>query len=84
MSNRNTTESVGKPLSSERLRLYVVGESSGNPTDWSERPNRALVIAASADEAIAIADMGTTCTAEVCFDAPIVLSVDESGLQDNL
>lgn len=33
------------------LKLYVVGESSGNPEDWPDNRNRYIVLARSIDEA---------------------------------
>jgi hypothetical protein len=67
----------------KKLRLLVVGESSGDPDEWSEWPNRALVIAGSPEEALALMgdrageNSGVT---EILFDKAAVLSVDERGL----
>lgn len=58
-----------------KLNLYVVGELSGDPNDWSEYGSRAIVIAASAEEAIQIA--GTVdCAALIQCVHPIVLMRD--------
>ena len=38
------------------LRLYVVGESSGNPRDWSRYWGRKLVMATSPEQACDISD----------------------------
>lgn len=62
------------------LKLYVVGESSGNPDEWSDYPvGRKLVLAASADEAVVIADGGTQ-VALVESDGPVVLSESSVAL----
>lgn len=48
-------------MSDERkdLKLYVVGESSGDPDEWIDlRPERVFVMAANAPEALSIADRG--------------------------
>jgi hypothetical protein len=68
-----------------KLRLFVVGESSGDPADWSEYPCRAYVIAGSAEEAVRmLGDRAMSGVAEVRFDKPVTLCVDESGLADSL
>ena len=70
----------------KKLRLFVVGESSGDPADWSEWPHRALVIAENVEEALTImGDLAIPGVAhEVLMDKPVVLHVDTSGLVDNL
>jgi hypothetical protein len=39
---------------SHSLKLYVVGERSGNPDDWDEDTTSCLVFAESADQARAL------------------------------
>ena len=68
----------------KQMKLFVVGESSGNPDDWSEWPIRALVIAGSADEAIALSETFGPLAVEVSFEKPGILFKDESGASDNL
>jgi hypothetical protein len=58
------------------LKLYVVGDVSGNPDDWCDRPvGRCLVLASSVEEAVAIADCG--CEAMIVIaDSAVLLSRD--------
>lgn len=39
----------------EELKLFVIGESSGNPDDWTETGRRVLVAARNAAEAESMA-----------------------------
>ncbi|HUQ70916.1 MAG TPA: hypothetical protein VM165_15415 [Planctomycetaceae bacterium] len=56
------------------LKLYVVGESSGNPEKWSSWPvSRKLVLASTAEEAIEVADCGLEAIL-VSAASPVVLS----------
>jgi hypothetical protein len=48
----NENECVEKPA----LKLYVVGESSGDPKSWFGYGSRDLVLAESAADAIAMCD----------------------------
>lgn len=59
------------------LKLYVVGELSGDPRNWQF--TRALVIAGSEDEAIKlVGDLPVaTKVAEVDMDNPILISFEE-------
>ena len=67
------------------MKLYVVGESSGNPEDWSEWPLRSLVIASSSEEAMKLAGKCPPETvSEVSMITPCVLFTDESGFGDYL
>lgn len=53
-----------EPVNRNQLNLYVVGEASGDPARWSEYPGfRQIVIAASAAEALAFADLPPSCEA---------------------
>jgi hypothetical protein len=38
-------------MSDPKLKLFVVGESSGNPDDWSEHGGYSIVLAADSSEA---------------------------------
>ena len=41
---------------SDELTLWVVGEASGDHTQWGEYGGRILILAASAEEALIMAD----------------------------
>jgi hypothetical protein len=62
----------------DKLKLFVVGTSSGNPDEWSEYGNRALVLATSPEEALSMVDFSSA-VAEVKTDKPCVLSYVFSG-----
>jgi hypothetical protein len=55
------------------FKLFVVGESSGNPDDWSEWGDRAFVIARSKEEALSLADMCGHAVAEIPRDKAVLL-----------
>jgi hypothetical protein len=40
----------------DKLKLFVLGESSGNPDEWSRFGSRALVLARSAEEALSMVE----------------------------
>jgi hypothetical protein len=58
------------------LKLYVVGELSGDPGRWSRLSRRSLVIARTPEQALEMADFSVVC-AEVDFSQPAVLSLQE-------
>jgi hypothetical protein len=60
----------------EGLRLFVVGESSSDPEKWTLYGRRALVVAASLEDAIAQVDFASF-GAEVSFDRPMVLCEED-------
>jgi hypothetical protein len=66
------------------LKLFVVGEPSGRPSDWPIMCDRAFVIARDADEARKIARRDTDSpVAEVLFDEPTVLCVEkDDGIEE--
>ena len=66
------------------LKLYVVGERSGDPADWPVQCARAYVVAHDADEARALARMGgDRPVAEVAPGEPTVLLYEEdNGLEE--
>lgn len=61
-------------IENAELKLFVVGESSGNPDDWSEFGGYELVIARGPQEAMEMAVSPGPAT-EVSFDKPRVLSI---------
>lgn len=54
------------------LRLFIVGESSGNPADWNEDGPRAVVLARSPAEARSMSGCAGA-VVEVRTDKPTVL-----------
>ena len=65
----------------EALKLYVVGESSGNPDDWFDC-ERAFVIASSPEDAARLVDGNVALVAEVDAREPLVLSYGHCGFLD--
>lgn len=62
------------------LKLFVVGESSGDPENWSGFGSRVFVIASNAAEALALAgDLAAPCVAEVDMTKPSVLVHEDSS-----
>jgi hypothetical protein len=60
-----------------KLKLFVVGESSGNPSTWDHWTQKHLVIAESKERAIALTDCDPRHpAAEVQFDQEGLLMVD--------
>jgi hypothetical protein len=58
-----------------KLQLYVVGESSGNPDDWSEYGSRMIVIAAGKEEACKLAECPQcTVTSLIDLTNPVILA----------
>jgi len=66
------------------LKLYVVGERSGNPADWPVECARAYVVARDPEEARALARMGDDePVAEVAPEEPMVLLYEEdNGIEE--
>ena len=60
------------------LKLFVVGESSGDPSDWHELGRRAIVVAHDAEEAASMVDYCGTGVAELSFTSPIVIYIEEN------
>jgi len=58
------------------LKLYVVGETSGDPAEWSEWGDRVLVIARSAEEAMELG--GINCAAEIPLRTPMIIYRESS------
>lgn len=59
------------------LKLFIVGEPSGNPADWSVECYRAYVFARSAEEALMLVSMGDEPVAEIVPEEPMVLVVEK-------
>ena len=69
------------------LKLFVVGESSGDPAEWSEWPDRVFVMARDGDEALATCGYSAEIhgeAREVVADEPTILFHDERGLVDRM
>ena len=66
----------------ENLKLFVVGESSGDPNDWDDWDDRAIVIAHDGNEAIALSGLGCHNVAEIKLESPIVLERYDAGVGD--
>jgi hypothetical protein len=60
----------------DRLKLFVIGETSGNPKDWSAYGFRILVLAHNEEEALRFND-GEGDVAEVNADGPVILCREE-------
>jgi hypothetical protein len=61
----------------KKLKLFVVGESSGDPSTWDAWTQKHLVIAASKERAIALTDRDPSYrAAEVEFTEEGILMVD--------
>jgi hypothetical protein len=60
------------------LKLYVVGELSGDPIRWSPFSKRSLVLASTPEQALKMAGSSVVC-AEVDCSQPLVLFRDEGG-----
>jgi hypothetical protein len=63
-------------IPSEQLKLFVVGESSGDPDDWKEYPNCTFVMSRTPEEALELcgeADDRNPEVAEVKPKEPTVL-----------
>jgi hypothetical protein len=60
----------------DRLKLYVVGETSGDPTDWPIEGFRVYVLARDAAEALRLANMRDEPVAEIVTDESQVLCTE--------
>jgi hypothetical protein len=60
-----------------RLKLFVLGEESGDPDDWSKYGDRAFVMAETSEQALALHDrFSNGPVAEVCPSEPRILYED--------
>ena len=59
------------------LKLFVVGESTGNPTDWDWVCHRAIVAARSAEEAVRLVPACGPRVSEIRLSEPMVLCYEE-------
>lgn len=64
----------------ERLKLFVVGESSADPEKWSGEGAWALVIAHNAGEAASMARDAFGTVVEIPFDKPKKLLFESSKI----
>ena len=66
------------------LKLYVVGEESGNPGDWPIECHRAYVVARNVEEARMLARMGDEAPAtEILPEEPMVLFFErDDGIEE--
>ena len=55
----------------KNLRLYVVGESSGNPETWGEYKGYSIVAARSPEEALTFSNWNEV--AEIVIDRPMIV-----------
>ncbi len=62
------------------LKLFVVGESSGNPDEWRSPCGDAIVIAESAESALRMwPHLGSMAT-EVVMEKPAILHVQQDSV----
>jgi hypothetical protein len=61
----------------QKLKLFVVGQLSGNPEEWTDLGTRAIVAAYSPEQAVEMAGCGH-CVAELDVREPGVLVVEEN------
>ena len=61
------------------LRLFVVGAPSGDPDDWGDFGNRAIVLAHDEAEALELVDFSSA-VAEIKASEPVVLCYDFSRI----
>ena len=61
-----------------KLKLFVIGESTGNPSEWSEYGRRILVMAKDTEQASGLCGEGCSGqpVAEVSPEEPCVLYVE--------
>ena len=60
----------------EGLKLFVVGESSGDPAEWRTIYHRAIVAAHNPEEAAKLADLSTSMVHEITLREPTVLFIE--------
>jgi hypothetical protein len=64
-------------MSDPKLKLFVVGESSGDPSTWSQWTVKTLVVAETAVDALRMADRDSrSSVAEVVWSDPCILMAD--------
>ena len=59
----------------DKFKLFVLGESSGNPDKWSEYGWRAFALATTSDEALALFPEFAIAS-EVSVDGPMLVFVE--------
>jgi hypothetical protein len=72
-------------VSRRSLKLFVVGENSGNPNDWSTVGWRALVAAQTPEQAVSLAPRLCRAggVAQLDVSEPMVLFEEENGPPDD-
>jgi hypothetical protein len=64
-------------MTQSEMKLFVVGETSGNPGEWNPwNPYRAIVVARNEEEARGLAE-GSRSVAEIPLTRPVKLMVEE-------
>lgn len=58
-----------------RLELFVIGELSGNPGEWSDRGPRIIVLAHDGEEALLFADHSSMAT-EVILTPGVLMTTE--------
>lgn len=66
----------------EKLKLFVVGASSGDPEQWSPWFDRAIVLAHDKTEAIAISGMDAHEATEISIIEPVLLGTYKSAAEE--
>jgi hypothetical protein len=64
------------------LKLFVVGQKSANPDEWSALFDRALVIAHDAAEAVELSGLKSGDCAEIDLATPQLLEIVTSNASD--
>jgi hypothetical protein len=59
------------------MKLYVLGERSGDPNDWRQYGSRVFVLARSREEALSLHSEFSTHVAEVPTTEPCILCHDD-------
>jgi hypothetical protein len=65
-----------------RLILFVIGDSSGNPKDWSEYGKLAFVMAESIEQAKSMVDFSSRGAEVVCGEPTIICEKSPSQHSD--
>jgi hypothetical protein len=66
----------------EKLKLFVVGESSSNPDDWDGYGTTAIVIAESKEQAKTLCPELSDTVTEIPLDRPMVIHVEGASGDD--
>jgi hypothetical protein len=66
----------------DKLKLFIVGESSPNPDEWNSWGAHAIVVAHDATEAESLAEGCCGPATEIPMDAPVCLAFDSAWEPD--